>query len=318
MLWYHDHVTKELATADGNRSIEVILISLYLRGLSRPAISPRNWRSVWACLRANSPRLGDASQCLRHGGFHEEALALNAAGLMATAETIASEGRATTVENAHLPLTWRMSTGAPAVWVEGSLPNVGRWVGAVGVRDATPSDVWFANALGPFAADQGYCLVSGGAVGCDAEVQLASSNAGSWVIEWVPFGLAWEGRWVHAPANTRISYCGPNEPFSRQTAMERNAAIYTSAAFTCVLRSHFRVGGTWHGAANALRRRQGRVGVVAREDDAAARALVALGARRITSTADISTILVALESGMDLGVCAGQRPLPGIGLAVPA
>lgn len=289
------------------------MVALYLRGLPRPRLAASHWREVWRFLRACSPSLPSAEAHLRRAGFEFEAAALGTPQLLSHAERLCAEGRALSLENPHLPLRWRTagslpsasvargfgqptasgSCSGPAFWVEGEPPPPGRCVGVVGVRLPSLADSLFAEEIGRELVPLGYSVISGGAVGCDAVAQGAASRADGFVLEMVPFGLQWPGQWSPAVANCRMSICAPEEAFSRHTAMERNALIYSAADLTVVVRARFREGGTWHGATNALRRRLGAVAVRAEAADAAARALVALGAHPLKGVSDLLPTLTS-------------------------
>ena len=73
--------------------------------------------------------------------------------------------------------------------------------------------------------------------------------------------------------------------------MERNALIYAYGTHTVVIRPRYRVGGTWHGATDALRRDLGVVGVLGRRADAASEALTAIGAVRVPGVRDLAQFL---------------------------
>ena len=50
-----------------------------------------------------------------------------------------------------------------------------------------------------------------------------------------------------------MSVCNPSEPFSSGRAMERNSLIYAFGHTTIICSVRYRQGGSWQGAANALR-----------------------------------------------------------------
>jgi predicted Rossmann fold nucleotide-binding protein DprA/Smf involved in DNA uptake len=286
------------------------MVALYLRGLNRPHFSSATWPATWRFLRAVLPSLETAEGSLRAAGFTMEASALGAANVLGRAEQLVTRGIAVSIENEQLPLGWRSRCRVPALWKQGELPPGGGWVGVVGVRTPTTEDATFAREIGREAACRGFGIISGGAKGCDALAQNSASSAGGPVLELVPFGLDWTEGWVHTAADCRLSVCAPTEGFSRQTAMERNALIYSGATLTVVVRARYREGGTWHGAVNALRRRLGAVAVHPQPEDTASRVLMTLGAAALATSADLSaTVERATEDAM---------AIPGLVVPMPA
>ena len=275
------------------------MVALYLRGLNRPHLSSAAWPITWRFLRAVLPSLETAEGSLRAAGFAMEASVLGAANVLECAEQLVARGIAISIENDQLPLAWRSRCRVPALWKQGELPPVAHWVGVVGVRTPTMADATFASEIGREAARGGFGIISGGAKGCDALAQNAAKNMGGPVVELVPFGLDWSDGWVHAAADCRLSVCAPTEGFSRHTAMERNALIYSGATLTVVVRARYREGGTWHGAVNALRRRLGAVAVHSLPEDTASRVLRTLGAAGLATSADLrATVERATEDAM--------------------
>jgi predicted Rossmann fold nucleotide-binding protein DprA/Smf involved in DNA uptake len=147
----------------------------------------------------------------------------------------------------------------------------------------------------------GRTLVSGGAVGTDSvAVDAALSCGGAHrCIEVLPFGL---DQAEPRDGVCQLSVCEPWAGFTTGQAMERNALIYALGRRALVVRPRWRRGGTWHGSVDALRRRLGALGVYG--DDRAAGALVALGAKPILCTDDVSAFL-------EHPVSAGQPSLFG-------
>ncbi|HEY0868442.1 MAG TPA: DNA-processing protein DprA, partial [Fimbriimonas sp.] len=143
----------------------------------------------------------------------------------------------------------------------------------------------FAWDVGASAAGGGRLLVSGRAEGCDSAAAAGAHLAGGNVAEVLPCGLEAAGG---RRRGTWLSVCAPEEPFSRPSAMERNALIYAFSPDAVVCHARFREGGSWHGAVDAARRRLTRLWI--REaDDAASRALRALGALPVRSPADLAS-----------------------------
>jgi predicted Rossmann fold nucleotide-binding protein DprA/Smf involved in DNA uptake len=116
------------------------------------------------------------------------------------------------------------------------------------------------------------------------------------VVEILPYGLG--GQASPPPFTTRLSVCGPEDLFSAASAMERNALIYAFGQATVVCHARFRVGGTWHGATDALRRRLGPV-LVPSDGEPAHRALIALGAIPFGDPSELPALLNSSLDGLE-------------------
>jgi predicted Rossmann fold nucleotide-binding protein DprA/Smf involved in DNA uptake len=179
-------------------------------------------------------------------------------------------------------------TAPPALWKQGDLAAEA-WVGIVGSRMIGADEAAYAREIGREAARAGYGVVSGGAVGCDTFGARGAAEAGGSVVRLLPCGLDRS----RSDEGAALALAAPGEPFSAALAMERNALIYAAAEGTVVVHARYRQGGTWHGAADALRRRLGPVLVRECRESAAHRALIALGARPLSSPADLVSGLSA-------------------------
>ncbi|MGV3617574.1 MAG: DNA-processing protein DprA [Fimbriimonas sp.] len=268
----------------------VALAALYLRGAPRP-IDParRRWPLVERAARHSACDLGDLGRRLRDADLTEEATVLAVPGLLSWAEARAS--RVLTPVCRGYPALWRQRLGdaAPAaLWKRGAVEDV-PLVGVVGSRQVGAAEAAFAEAVGTEAVRGGFGLVSGGAAGCDSFGARGASAAGGPVLRLLPCGL---DRSRDEGAGD-LALAAPGEPFSSALAMERNALIYAAAEGTVVVHARFRQGGTWHGAADALRRHLAPILVREAPDDRAYRALVALGARPLPAPESLFTALRA-------------------------
>ncbi len=232
---------------------------------------------------------GDPEAVLRDAGMALPATILGAPGLRAWAEAAVEDGAVLTPVSEGYPLRWFEAFGdlaPPALWREGALPAV-PWVGAVGSRQVEAEVLGFMGGIGARTASLGHGLVSGGAAGCDSAAETAALGEGGTVLRILPHGLE------IAPSDDgaiRVALAALREPFSRGLAMERNALIYAAADATVVGHARMRQGGTWHGAAEALRRRYGRL-LVRSDDSSAMRALCALGAEELDEPVDLGPLL---------------------------
>jgi predicted Rossmann fold nucleotide-binding protein DprA/Smf involved in DNA uptake len=270
-----------------------VLAALYVRGAPRSFDVKRGaWPSVERCLRVRAPGPEQIVEALREDGFWAEALALETPGLMEWAEESVQAGKICTAFDCAYPRRWLENIGSavpPAFWHSGSLP-VGPYLSIVGSRKVSARVLRFAHECGEQAVRLGYTVVSGGAAGCDTAAArgavVASTLLGQppQILEIVPFGLGCLRRKSYLP---QLSVCAPDEEFSTGAAMERNALLYGIADASIIVHARFKMGGTWHGATQALRTKIARL--IVRDDptNEAHRALIALGARPIRNPSDI-------------------------------
>lgn len=291
-------------------SVEIVLAALYLRGAPRAVEVPRRgWPALAAALRREPVGLGGCARVLRAAGAELPAIVLESEGLLAWAEEIVEREAALTVVTEGYPLRWFEAFGdlaPPALWRTGPAIEV-RWIGAVGSREIETDVAAFMRGIGEATVGLGYGLVSGGALGCDAEAENAALRSGGTVLRLLPHGIALRER----DDATHLALAAPNEPFSRQLAMERNALIYGAAEATVVGHARLRTGGTWHGASEALRRHLGQV--LVRDDGSPAfRALVNLGAGAIGEAAELAEKLRQPPSNQALFAYERRRRRTGI------
>lgn len=123
-------------------------------------------------------------------------------------------------------------------------------VALVGSRRLLPRGYSFACRIGRLAAEEGYTLVSGGAVGADSVAQRACLEAGGRVIVFLPDALS-----LH-PAEKNLLFCsaeGYDTAFSSVRALTRNHYIHALAETTFVAQCPKPQGGTWAGAVHNLK-----------------------------------------------------------------
>ncbi len=268
--------------------LEIVLGALYLPGAPRAHEVPRSqWRAVCGALRRSAASLSSAHVCLRAAGLWSEALALQTPGLLVWSEHLVNQGRVLTAASSQFPKNWLASSFAfpPAFYLQGVMPE-SALIGVVGSRRIGPAARDFARQVGRAAADLGYAIVSGGAAGCDR-----SGMAGAFVgVEILPCGIeAYEGPSAKEGV-CRLSAVAPKEAFTSAAAMERNALIYSASEATVVVQARLRAGGTWAGAADALRRKLTRV-LVRTADEPAMRALISLGGLPLSSPEGLQNVL---------------------------
>lgn len=276
-------VIRELAIEWG-----AVLAALYLPGTPHGVgLSRRRWPAVLGALRATECKARDAAALLRAKGHFHEAIALETSGALLFGETVRLADRVLTPLDDAYPERWRSvlgETAPPALWWMAGPPleaPVGPWLGMVGSRQIEPAVHRFCADVAREAVRLGLGVASGGADGCDISSLRAASAGGGRTLVLLPYGLELFDSPVE-PGALILSACAPDEPFSAARAMERNALIYAAGSHAFIGHSRFREGGTWTGATEAIRRRLTQT-IVRKDEDAAHRALVSLGAFELES-----------------------------------
>jgi DNA processing protein len=161
----------------------------------------------------------------------------------------------------------------------------------VGSRNIDEVGAQFAREVGQKAVAAGMAVVSGGARGTDRLAMEAALQAAGVSIGVLADSLE---RTVRQPdlrqllLDGQLTFVTPYAPtagFSVGTAMGRNKVIYGLADYAVVVSSEYQTGGTWAGAAEALK--NGSCPVFVREADRAPkgnRELIKLGAVALTQT----------------------------------
>lgn len=286
----------------------MVLAALYLPGARHGLHLDRGrWPAVVGVLRSLSLTLEDAEAGLRSKGLFAEAAALTGRDVLKWATDHVQAGRVLTCLDEAYPERWLAVLGEkapPAFWKQGSCVP-GSCLGIVGSRQVEPEIHQFCADTAREAVRLGYRVVSGGAMGCDRAALRAASEAGASLVL-LPYGI---DRWDEEPQAGQmvLSLCERGETFSSGRAMERNALIYASGPACVVGHARFREGGSWHGAADALRRRLTQVLIRNEEGDRAVRALVALGARAMGHADELDGLLCERKDWGDLfaGLKAG-------------
>lgn len=242
----------------------------------------RRWSQVADCL--SSGHDGTVLSRLRSSGFWEEAVLLDEPRRLSRAEEWVNRGQVLTVFDSRYPSGWLAGLGSgapPALWCEGEVPAA-ELVGVVGSRDLPLETQMFARQVGGHLVATGLGVVSGGAWGSD-ELGVAGALARSGsapVVQILPCGLDSSGYGKARFDGCLLSLFSRQASFSGGQAMIRNRLIYSWSRRAVVVHSRFKVGGTWGGATDALRRGLGRL-IVADWGDRATEGLVALGGDRL-------------------------------------
>lgn len=160
-------------------------------------------------------------------------------------------------------------------------------VSVVGSRSIDEEALQFVQKAASICAEDGFCVISGGARGVDQTAMLAALEAGGKVVGVLAENLlrkSLDRECREAIAHQKLLLISPFHPkagFSVGTAMARNKLIYALADYALVAQSDFQKGGTWDGATEELKR-QDAIPLFVRIWDKAPkgnRELVALGAK---------------------------------------
>lgn len=132
-------------------------------------------------------------------------------------------------------------------------------IGVAGSRNVDAEGVDFARKLVEKAAAERLVVYSGGAKGVDSIAEKAAVESGSAAISFVADSLLSKIRKkeiLDAVVNRKcllLSDVRPDVGFSATRAMNRNKYIYASSYGTFVVASDYNKGGTWAGAAEAMK-----------------------------------------------------------------
>ena len=132
-------------------------------------------------------------------------------------------------------------------------------IGVAGSRNVDAEGVEFARKLVEKAAAERLVVYSGGAKGVDSIAEKAAVESGSAAISFVADSLISKIRKkeiLDAIVNRKcllLSDVRPDVGFSAARAMNRNRYIYASSYGTFVVASDYNKGGTWAGAAEAMK-----------------------------------------------------------------
>ncbi len=249
------------------KMLSAVVAALYGGGDNRTLIRLARPAQIISCLRREGE--GELTwkgviDSLRKENFTQEALYLSNEAKFEAAYKLIVDGKIITLGCDMYPklLISAMGVNAPPIiWI--SDPDMRKcqpWnnndgtqrvnIGAVGCRTPLSIGHSIAVEVGRWTADNGYFAVSGGAIGCDTAFGNSTLSSGGEVVHILPHGLD------HMAADLlgyAMSVCPPKEPFSPGRAMERNNLIYAFGHTTVVCSVRYRQGGSWQGAATALK-----------------------------------------------------------------
>ncbi len=210
--------------------------------------------------------------------------------------------RTLTVFDEHYPRQWPNRLGAkapPLVHAAGAVEMLDTpGLGVVGSRDVSEAGAAAAREVARVAARRGLPLVSGGARGVDQLAMDAAFEAGGAVVGILAESLSRKlkrpdvRRAVYDDSAVMCTPYNPDAPFSAGNAMGRNKLIYAHAALTVVVASDHGAGGTWSGAAEAIKHGYGPVAVWRGDGEGPGNEpLQQLGAIPVGAPADIETLI---------------------------
>lgn len=133
-------------------------------------------------------------------------------------------------------------------------------IGFVGSRSITEKDENFTKSTVEKVLQEGYTVVSGGAIGVDSVSIEASLRLGGTGIEYLCDSLIKKSKksdivkWVQEGRLLLLSVSKPDASFNTGMAMYRNRFIYTQSQATVVVRSDYQKGGTWAGSQECLKK----------------------------------------------------------------
>lgn len=192
-----------------------------------------------------------------------------------------------TTEDGEYPRALREKLGGscpPLFYTAGKTELLERKaMGFVGSRSAGAEDLRFTRRCVRKAVENGYAVVSGGARGTDSAAESEAVSSGGSAVSFLSDSMlkklknAGTVRAVQEGRLLLLSAVHPEAGFQAGVAMMRNRYIYAHSSGTVVIRADYQKGGTWAGAADALRR--GWSPVLCRNSDAPGnRALIEKGA----------------------------------------
>lgn len=156
----------------------------------------------------------------------------------------------------------RTKMNSPLLFCQGNVDLLNQGgVAVVGNRDISTELQRYARREGQRIAENGFCLISGGSVGADAESMRGALRAKGGVISAV---ATLRGRTEPSPDAqqalveglrfVKICLYPPENKVAPWMAMERNALIYELSDMALVVEAKERKGGTWGGAMEQFRK----------------------------------------------------------------
>lgn len=288
----------------------VIALTTRLGSSQRPSLSPGKWHRLAAALADGDLRPADLfDPRTAFDGIPPElaadiqTLVADAAPTLLEADELGRKGIwVLTIVDPDYParLTERLGSNAPPVLFgvgERSLLAAGG-VGIVGSREVDEQGAEAAEQVATKAVGLGRPVVSGGARGVDQLAMNAAYRAGGSVVGALADSLLSRIRnsdiltALDAGHTCLIGQQSPAAGFTAGSAMARNKLIYALSDVTLVVASTEGSGGTWSGATEALKARNGVVAVWRGPGEGEGNhALAGLGAVPVTNVDELERLL---------------------------
>ena len=297
---------EEVDTMINEDSKAVVALASRLGDSKRPSLSPTEW-DRFATVMADR-QIGITEVFAPE--FHPHDVPGITDEMAAKIEALLGSAPSATVEAADLerygvvtvtivddayPDTFRLRLGnlaPPVIYVVGDVTLLtGDGVGVVGSRNVTEEGRAVAERVAAEAVRNGRSVVSGGARGVDSFAMNAAFMAGGTVIGVLADSLQARIRKpgtlqaIDAGTTCLVSQQIPSAGFTTHSAIARNKLVYALAEVTVVVATDLEAGGTWAGAVEAIKKRNGTVAVWDGEGGGPGNtALIRAGASPLTST----------------------------------
>jgi len=287
----------------------VVALTSRLGDSKRPSLSPTEWDRFATVMADQQIEIVEVFS----GGFDPHSVPGLTDPIATKITTLLGSAAAATVEAADLerygittvtivdagyPDAFRVRLGnlaPPIIYVVGNLALLtGDGVGVVGSRNVTDEGRAVAEDVATEATRNGRSVVSGGARGVDSFAMNAAFTAGGTVIGVIADSLRAR---IRKPGTLQAIDAGtvclmsqqiPSAGFTPHSAMARNKLVYALSEITVVVASDLETGGTWAGAVEAIKKRNGKVAVWAGEGAGPGNdALIRAGAAPLASTGDL-------------------------------
>ena len=290
----------------------VVALTTRLGDSGRPSLSPTRWHRFAASLRDVEMAPADV-----FGPDFDPAIPGVPGDIAAAVRELLEDAAVTTVAAADLenrgiwtltmvdddfPAALPARLGKltpPVIFGVGPVARLhDRGIGIVGSRDVSKEGATVAVEIARAAVESGYSVFSGGARGVDQLAMNAAYVAGGSVVGILADSLQARIRKpdiLAALDSGRTTLFTPRSPasgFTPAAAMARNKLIYAMSHVTVVVASDLESGGTWSGAAEALKAGNGVVTVWRGPGEGPGNSrLVELGGIPVASPADVLACL---------------------------
>ncbi len=321
-------MTSALTTDLDRQTLILLSAPMSIGGGAVPSFGPAAWHDLQRILiyrRLSPGQLLDMSETdlesragLTADQAHRVSVLLGRGGPLAIEiERLASRGIwITTLGEESYPRRLAETLGdqaPPLLFGVGSHPLAGQdSLAIVGSRDADEEALGYAESVAASAVKGGLAIVSGAARGIDAAAMTSALEHGGSVIGVVADGLEKRIRepqvraWLADDRLCLLTPYGSNTGFSVGAAMGRNKLIYAMSAWSLVAAATPGKGGTWAGAAEALKNKWSTVFYRKRLDTGSATGFQSLGALPLGEPVPDAVTAEWLQSQVPSGADASE------------